>query len=112
MFIFNDFYINCALRLVRLKRQVPIILQWFRDSRNIRMAKLKLNSHDIEGIWPGSMDLMIYQNFRNIRIFTLESQICRSENVLLVIGLANVTSVLLGRHTQNQSIPNAESLTI
>ena len=112
MFIFNDFYINCALRLVRLTRQVPIILQWFRDSSNIKLAKLKLESYDIEGIWPGSMDLMIYQNFRNVRIFTSESQICRSQNVLLVTGLSNVTSVLLGIHNQNQSIPNAESLTI
>ena len=112
MFIFNDFYINCALRLVRLTRQVPIILQWFRDGRNIKLPKINLKSSDIEGIWPGIMDLMIYQNFRNFRIFTLKRQICRSQNVLLVTGLANVTSVLLGIHNQNQSIPNAESLTI
>ena len=112
MFMFNDFFINCALRLVRLTRQVPIILQWFKDSRNIKLANLKLKSRDIEGIWPGSMDLMIYQNFRNVSVFTSDSQICRSKKVLLVTGLANVTSVLLGRHTQNQSIPNAESITI
>ena len=110
--IFNDFYISCALRLVRLTRQVPIILQWFRDSRNIKLEMSKRKSLDIEGIWPGSMDLMIYQNFRNVRILTSDSQICRSKNVLLVTGLSNVTSVLLGRHTQNQSIPNAGSLTI
>ena len=112
MFIFKDFYINCALRLVRLTRQVPIVLQWFRDSRNFEVAMLKRESLDIEGTWPGSMDLMIYQNFRNIKIFTSDSQICRSKNVLLVTGLAKITSVLLGIHTQNQSISNAGSLKI
>ena len=112
LFIFNDFFINCALRLVRLTRQVPIILQWYRDNDKIKLRKMNLQSYNIEGIWPGSMDLIITENFRNVGIFNSKSEICKSATVLLVKGLDKVTSVFLGRHTQNQSITNAESLTI
>ena len=112
MYIFNGFSINCALQLVRLARQVPIILQWSRDSSEIKLRKLNLQSLNFEGIWPGTMDLTITQSFRNVRIFNSVNQLCTSAAVLLVTGLANVTSVLLGRHAQKQSIPNAESLTI
>ena len=112
IFIFNDFSINCAFRLIRLKRQVPIILQWSRDSLKIKLKKLNFESDTTKGIWPGSMDLTITENFRNVKIFNPNNEICKSDTLLLVTGLANVTSVLLGRHNQKQSIPNAESLTI
>ena len=108
-FIFNDFIINCALRLVKLKRQVPFVLQWLRDSSVLLQRDKPI---DIEGIWPGIMDLTITQNFRNVRIFDLENQLCRSAKVLLVTELARVTPVSLGQQTQRQSIPNAESLMI
>ena len=108
-FIFNDFIINCALRLVKLKRQVSFVLQWLRDSSMIFQREKPI---DIEGIWPGIMDLTITQNFRNVRTFDLENQLCRSAKVLLVTDLVTVTLVPLGQHTRKQSIPNAESLMI
>ena len=111
-FIFKDLSINCALRLIRLKRQVPIILQWSRDSLKIKLKKLNFKSDDIKSIWPGIMVLTVTENFGNVQIFNPKNEICKSATLLLVTGLDNVTSVLLGRHTQKQSIPNAESLTI
>ena len=108
-FIFKYFIINCVLRLVKLKRQVPFVLQWLRDSSMMLQREKPI---DIEGVWPGIMNLTISQNFRNVRIFDLENQFCRSAKVLLVTDLARVTPVSLGQQTQRQSIPNAESLMI
>ena len=111
MFIFNDFHINCAFRYLKLMRQIPIILQWSRESTLLELERLSLTSSNINGIWPGSMGLTITQNSRNVTIFNSESQLCRSANVLLVTDLASVTPVSLGQHARKQSIPNAESLT-
>ena len=111
LFTFDDFSINCAWRLVTLTRQIPIVLQWYRNNDKIKLRKMNLKSFNTEGIWPGSMNLTITHNFRNVGIFNSKNEICKSATVLLVNGLDKVTSVFLGRHAQNQSIYNAESLT-
>ena len=112
MFIFNDFFINCLLRVVKLIRQIPIVLQWSRLNNVIQNEKSGLTLIHTDGIWPGSMGLTITENVRNVRIFNPKNQICKSGHVLFVTGVANETSMFLGRHTQKQYIPNAESLTV
>ena len=108
VYIFNDFFINCKLILIKLTRQVPIILQW---PRNTRYAGGKEQQH-LECLWPGSMDLTINHSYRYLRIFDDGKQMCTPNNILHITTASNTTELLLGRNIQNHSVPNVESLIV
>ena len=105
---FNDFFIHCKLILVRLTKQVPLILQWPRDINR----KLKKELGAIECSWPGNMHLEIYHNYRNFRIFNRRNKLCTPNNMIHIPTASNVVEVLLGSHIHNHSVSNAERFVI
>ena len=108
VFIFQDFFINCKLIVVRLTRQIPLILQWPRDSK----YAVKDALGNVECLWPGSMDLTFDHNYRNLIIFNSENKLCTPNNMLHITTSSNKITLLLGRNIQNQSVPNVESFTV
>ena len=102
---FRDFFIHCTLTLVRLTEQVPLILQWPRNSYRAG----KHASENTECVWPGIMDLTINHNYRNLRIFNKEMKLCSPTSLLHITTLYNITTVLLDKNIQNHSVSNAES---
>ena len=98
---FRDFFIHCTLTVVRLTQQVPLILQWPRDGEHA--------SEYTECVWPGSMNLTINHNYRNLRIFNKENKLCSPASLLHITTLSKVTTLLLDRNIQNHSVSNAES---
>ena len=108
VYMFNGFFINCKLATIKLTHQVPVILQWARDISPVKKKRVV----NIGCIWPGRMDLVIDQNYRNLKIFDDKSKMCTPISILQVIGPTKGTSVLLGTNTQNQSVPDAVSLIV
>ena len=108
MYIFNGFFINCKLAIVKLTQQVPVILQWARD-----ISPLKKNAIvNIGCFWLGRMYLVIDQNYRNLGVFNSESKMCTPISVLHINGPSDATTVSLGTNTRNQSVPDAVSLIV
>ena len=108
VYIFNDFFVNCIRRFVKLRRQVPFILQWSRESTSNREKRYV----SIKCIWPGIMDLTINQNYRNLKVFNSKNELCAPNKILRIAGVSNMTSVLLGANIQNQKVPDAKSLIV
>ena len=105
---FRDFFIHCTLTLVRLTQQVPLIIQWPRDSERAGVH----TSKNTECVWPGSMHLTINHNYRNLRIFNKEKKLCVPTSLLHVTTLSNVTILILDKNIQNHNVSNAESFVL
>ena len=108
VYVFNDFFINCNLMVVRLTQQVPLILQWPRENKNLEKNALG----NIEVIWSGNMDLILNHKHRNLRIFNIKNQLCRSKNMLHITNASSTVKLLLDRNLQTYSVANAEYFTI
>ena len=106
--VFNDFFINCHVMLVKLTRQVPFILQWPRESRFIEKKK-GMNFHSF---WPGIMDLTIKQSYRNLKIYNSNNEICTANKILHITCVSNITTILIGTTIQSQTVLNAEYLQV
>ena len=106
--VFNDFFINCNVMLVKLTRQVPFILQWPPQSRFLDKKK-RMNFHSF---WPGIMDLTIKQNYRNLKIYNSNNEPCTANKILRITGVSNITTILIGTTIQSQTVPNAEYLKV
>ena len=107
-YIFDSFFINCKLSLVKLTQEIPLILQW--SLGNIMIQKNILEN--FECVWHKRMDLIINQNYMNLVIFNSAKQICSPNSVLFITGASKTRTVVLGSNTQNQTIPNVESIKI
>ena len=108
VYIFNGFFINCKLILIKLTRQVPIILQWPRNARYVGRKE----QQNIECLWPGSMDLTINHSYRYLRIFNIGNKLCTPNNILHITTASDRIALLLGRNVHNHSVLNAESLIV
>ena len=108
VYIFNDFFINCKLIVVRLTRQVPLILQWPRESKNVEENAFG----NIEFVWPGNMYLIINHNHRNLRIFGRGNQLCTPNTMLFITTASGIIPLLLERNLRNRSVFEAESFNI
>ena len=108
---FNDFFIHCKLVLIRLTKQVPLIIQWPRDINNHNL-EVKTELEAIECFWPGSMDLAINHNYRNLKIFNRGNKLCTPNNMIHISTASNIIKILLGSNIQNHSISNAEGFVI
>ena len=108
VYIFKEFYINCKLIVFRLTQQVPLILQWPRESKNVVEHALG----NIEFVWPGNMDLNVIHNHRNLRIFNTGNKLCTPNIMLFITAASNLIPLLLERNLQNRSVTEAESFNI
>ena len=105
---FKGFFINCKLSIVKLTEQVPVILQWARDTSPLKTKSIV----KIGCFWPGRMDIVVDQNYRNLGVFNSESQMCTPISVLHINRPSDATAVSLGTNTRNQSVPGAVSLIV
>ena len=107
-YIFNDFFLNCYAALIKLTRQVPLIVQFSRESGTLE-NRGKIN---FQCFWPGIMDLTINQHHRNLKVFNSEKELCTPNQIIRIAVASNITTVLIGKTTQSQTVSNAESFIV
>ena len=103
-YIFDNFFIHCKIFLVRLSKQIPLILQWSRSSTT--------NKNNFECVWHGRMDVKINLNYMNLVMYNSQNEFCLPNSIITVTGVSETKEVVIGNNTQDQSVNNAESVRI
>ena len=103
-YIFDNFFIHCKLSFVRLTKQIPLILQWSRSSTT--------NKNNFECVWHERMDVKINLNNMNLGLYNTKNELCTPNSMIVLTGVSKTEIVIIGNHTEDQSVTNAESVRI
>ena len=103
---FQDFVINCSFSMIKLTRQVPLLVHWSR----VEVPEESI----IKSVfyWPGLMDLTVNHKHRNLVVSRAQEENCTPSNALFMFGASSTTTLLLGENAHNQKVLNVDVLRV
>ena len=109
LYIFSGFYINCKILLIKFSPKVPFIVQFSGDS----FISLEYSyGTEIDVVWPGRMDIEIYEDHRHIEAYNRAYHLCKTNAFLRIKGILGITIVQLNGSKALRRITHAESMII